>query len=72
MGCCYSTVDDDEDDPLLRERDAGARRKAADAALRRVGNFAKTLRPGQRGAGRPSNRGGSSAFSDGGMRWSAG
>ena len=62
-------------EPLFNERDAGARRKAADAALRRVGSVAQRLRPMR---GRPATplyplptRGGDSAYSDG-MKWTAG
>ena len=72
MGCCYSSDHDDSEDPLLAQRDAGARRKAADAALLRVGNMAqrmRPLRPQQPQASR--GRGGSGAYGDG-MRWTAG
>ena len=75
MGCCYSSEHDEDEDPLIQQRDASARRKAADAALLRVGNMAQRMRPlGRRpqepaGAGR--GRGGSSAYGDG-MRWTAG
>ena len=76
MSCCTSVVDETSDPLLSSDRidsmSAEARRKAADAALRRAGSMAKALRPKQKKQeGQRCNATSSSAYGDG-MRWTAG
>ena len=68
--CCLSADADDSNDPLLAEipRDQEARRKAAEAALRRVGAMTSNLRPKPKAV---APRPGSSVYGDG-MQWKAG
>ena len=73
--CCSADTDDEANEQLLSEPlgDPEARRKAADAALRRAGSLAQRLRPAPKpGPPRNSGSGGGDAYSEGGMRWTAG
>ena len=65
--CSASSAYDEAEEALMTERDATARRKAADAALLRVGNMAKRLRP----QSKPQKPRSPATYGDG-MRWTAG
>ena len=73
--CCSAAVEDETTDSLLNsgrsnEPVSEARRKAADAALRRAGSMAHKLRPQRPAAKKPQTGGGRQPFHDG-MRWTA-
>ena len=65
--CSASSAYDEAEEALMTERDATARRKAADAALLRVGNMAQRLRP----QSKPQKPRSPATYGDG-MRWTAG
>ena len=73
--CCSAPVEDETTDSLLNsgrstEPVSEARRKAADAALRRAGSMAHKLRPQRPAAKKPQGGGGRQPFHEG-MRWTA-